>query len=82
MFRKRALLLGVLIIAILASAVYFSQTNPVSKLEGVEIREYEGRDLSSINDFRENSIKGPQYIDNESYRLIINGLVEKSLELS
>jgi DMSO/TMAO reductase YedYZ molybdopterin-dependent catalytic subunit len=31
--------------------------------------------LSSINDFRENSIKGPQHIDKESYRLNIAGLV-------
>ena len=82
MHRKRVLFSGVFIIAILASAVYLYQTNPISRFEGVEVREYEGRNLSSINDFRENSIKGPQYIDNESYRLIINGLVEKSLELT
>jgi DMSO/TMAO reductase YedYZ molybdopterin-dependent catalytic subunit len=42
----------------------------------VEIREYEGERLSSINEFRENSIKGPQYIDIEDYRLDIAGLVE------
>ncbi len=40
-----------------------------------EIREYEGVDLSSINAFRENSIKGPQEIDVESYTLGITGLV-------
>ncbi len=43
----------------------------------VEIREYEGEDLSSINDFRENSIKGIQYIDINNYTLNINGLVEE-----
>src|SRR4030042_5586097 len=43
----------------------------------VEIREYEGSKLSSINDFRENSIKGPQYIDKKTYRLKISGLVDK-----
>ena len=47
-------------------------------LEPVEIREYEGEDLSSINDFRENSIKGPQYVDIDSYQLEITGLVEDS----
>lgn len=46
-------------------------------LEPVEIREYEGGKLSSINDFRENSIKGPQYIDKKTYRLKISGLVDK-----
>jgi DMSO/TMAO reductase YedYZ molybdopterin-dependent catalytic subunit len=43
-----------------------------------EIREYEGVDLSSINDFRENSIKGPQEIDAQSYSLSITGLVTNS----
>jgi len=44
-------------------------------LPPVEIREYQGEKLSSINDFRENSIKGPQHINMEDYRLQIDGLV-------
>ena len=32
--------------------------------------------LSSVNDFRENSIKGPQKVDMENYHLDITGLVE------
>jgi DMSO/TMAO reductase YedYZ molybdopterin-dependent catalytic subunit len=48
-------------------------------LTSVEVREYEGADLSSINDFRENSIKGPQEIDVESYSLGITGLVTNSM---
>jgi DMSO/TMAO reductase YedYZ molybdopterin-dependent catalytic subunit len=47
-------------------------------LAPVEVREYEGVDLSSINAFRENSIKGPQEIDVESYALRITGLVANS----
>jgi len=47
-------------------------------LEPNEIREYEGVDLSSINAFRENSIKGPQEIDMDSYTLGITGLVTNS----
>ncbi|NQT73008.1 MAG: molybdopterin-dependent oxidoreductase [Chloroflexi bacterium] len=43
-------------------------------LEPVEIEEYEGKDLSSIDDFRENSIKGPQYIYIEDYALQVSGL--------
>jgi DMSO/TMAO reductase YedYZ molybdopterin-dependent catalytic subunit len=43
-----------------------------------EIREYEGVDLSSITAFRENSIKGPQAMDVESYTLGITGLVANS----
>jgi DMSO/TMAO reductase YedYZ molybdopterin-dependent catalytic subunit len=45
------------------------------QLDGVEIREYQGEKLSSVNDFRENSIKGPQYVNISTYRLKITGLV-------
>ena len=46
-------------------------------LDGTELRNYEGEDLSSINDFRDNSIQGYQYITKENYKLKITGLVEK-----
>ena len=45
-----------------------------------EVREYEGQNLSSIGDFRENSIRGPQQISNSTYRLKIMGLVNKTVE--
>ncbi len=45
-----------------------------------EIRKDEGQALSSINDFRENSILGPQHIDQGDYRLKISGLVENPTE--
>lgn len=47
-----------------------------------EVREYEGRDLSSISDFRENSITGPQKVDESSYRLRVKGHVERPLSLT
>lgn len=51
--------------------------NDNGELGPVEVREYQGEDLSSINDFgRENSIKGPQYVDINDYQLKITGLVE------
>ncbi|MFC1972173.1 molybdopterin-dependent oxidoreductase [Chloroflexota bacterium] len=53
------------------------EKNGIEELEAVEVRQYEGKDLSSVNDFRENSIKGPQYVDIENYQLAIGGLVEK-----
>ncbi len=50
-------------------------TPTATELESVEVREYEGENLSSINDFRENSIKGPQYVDIADYQLDVTGLV-------
>lgn len=51
-------------------------------MEGVEVRQYQGEDLSSVADFRENSIKGPQRVDRETYRLKVSGKVNKPLELA
>jgi DMSO/TMAO reductase YedYZ molybdopterin-dependent catalytic subunit len=82
MNRTRGLILGIIGIAIVVSAAYYSQINIPSRLEGVEIREYNGQKLSSITAFRENSIKGPQHIDNQSYRLKITGLVDEARELT
>jgi len=53
-----------------------SSMDKTEELEPVEIRDYEGEKLSSVNDFRENSIEGPQQVEIESYRLEIAGLVE------
>jgi DMSO/TMAO reductase YedYZ molybdopterin-dependent catalytic subunit len=66
-----------LVVTIIFSTVLFSgcvQDDLV--LEGVEIRDYQGERLSSVSDFRENSIKGPQYIDKNNYSLKITGLIE------
>jgi DMSO/TMAO reductase YedYZ molybdopterin-dependent catalytic subunit len=54
----------------------------VKALETVEVRQYEGKDLSSIGDFRENSIKGPQTVSLDSYHLKITGFVDKPLVLT
>ena len=53
-----------------------SSVDETEELEPVEIRDYEGEKLLSVNDFRENSIEGPQQVEIESYRLEIAGLVE------
>jgi DMSO/TMAO reductase YedYZ molybdopterin-dependent catalytic subunit len=67
-----------LLIALIIAAVYWQTTPRILYPE--EIREYEGQDLSSIGDFRENSIKGPQHVNASTYRLTITGLVNKTVE--
>jgi len=75
---KIAGVVTILAVALSATLVTGSSCgmNKSSELKPVEIREYEGERLSSVNDFQENSIKGPQRVDAESYRLKITGLVE------
>jgi len=62
---------------ILFVAMYaVNQFNEAGRTQYVEVRDYQGVRLSSINDFRENSIKGPQDINVTGYKLSIFGLVE------
>jgi DMSO/TMAO reductase YedYZ molybdopterin-dependent catalytic subunit len=76
------LLLGfILLFAVLAPAIVLASTAlQITDLEEVEIREYEGENLSAINAFQENSISGPQYIDIENYTLAVTGLVDSPQE--
>jgi DMSO/TMAO reductase YedYZ molybdopterin-dependent catalytic subunit len=67
------------LIVIFTFGLFGCQSSPGEStvpLGNVEVREYQGEDLSSVNDFRENSIKGPQYIDIDEYQLQVTGLVE------
>jgi DMSO/TMAO reductase YedYZ molybdopterin-dependent catalytic subunit len=65
-----------LLAAVLGGAGGCGEADKPTELQPVEIREYEGMKLSSVDDFRENSIKGPQKVDIESYQLKISGLAE------
>lgn len=73
------------IILVLVSIVLIygaSQLNRLNRTDYVEVREYQGVRLSSINDFRENSIRGPQEVNISNYGLEINGLVETPINYS
>src|SRR4030042_1165648 len=75
---SNAIILVVFLLLILVSGFACAGDKPVSepgKLQPVEIREYQGEKLSSIDEFRENSIEGPQNININNYRLKITGLV-------
>ena len=87
MYQKKSILLGILLISVVVAGVFvgariwiYETRDETNTLEGVEITEYQGQRLSSIDDFRENSIKGPQYIGNESYKLAVTGLVDNEIE--
>ncbi len=81
---NKRIAIAVLAISILAPVVAGCATPaPAPTTPGepapVEIRQYQGENLSSIKDFRENSILGPQYVDIADYTLAIHGLVDKDL---
>ena len=78
---KNTTIIGVILVSILIISLfgtYWLSTLPKALLPS-EIEEYQGEDLSKINDFRENSIKGPQFIDIATYTLNVRGLIDDPL---
>jgi DMSO/TMAO reductase YedYZ molybdopterin-dependent catalytic subunit len=73
------LLLILLFITLLLSNNFFKEN---FEIDGSEINSYYGEKLSSIYDFRENSIKGYQYISKDNYEFKITGLINKSQNFS
>jgi len=80
--KKTHIIVSIALAAVLIAGVFSfggctgNAGTPTATLPTVEVREYEGEDLSSINGFRENSIEGPQYIDIDTYQLKITGLAD------
>jgi len=82
-FKFSFIIAGITILVIALIVGYlFQRSKNINSLASVEIKEYQGENLSSISDFRENSIKGPQYIDINNYVLNIDGLIDKKLSLT
>jgi DMSO/TMAO reductase YedYZ molybdopterin-dependent catalytic subunit len=72
-----ALVLLIVVIAAfyLIKTQFFVSQPGVDAVKPLELRNYEGVVLSSVGDFRENSIRGPQHIDLANYVLTIDGKV-------
>lgn len=73
-------ILAMMALIVAGPAIFFlGGTGSVAlPLDAVEVRSYEGTDLSSIGAFRENSIKGPQRVDEAAYRLTVTGLTNET----
>jgi DMSO/TMAO reductase YedYZ molybdopterin-dependent catalytic subunit len=74
-----AVSLTIMLLVLVFLAVYYGMNQQPKRLYPGEIRDYQGENLSSIGDFRENSIKGPQYVNISTYSLSITGLVNKTV---
>ena len=67
---------GIVVVSAVMNEEGTAEVGESKSLDPVEIKNFDGKHLSSIKDFRENSIKGPQHIDKKTYRLKVTGLVE------
>lgn len=77
---QKILLAAALLIILTASAllgiwVWINFPTGTNTTVTGEIREYNGTQLGSVNDFRNEAINGIQYINASTYRLLITGLV-------
>lgn len=80
--RRLLILLALVLILIFSLPTVLYAEEAADRVEEVEINEYQGEKLGSIDDFRENSIKGIQDIDINEYRLLIDGLVAEEKKYS
>lgn len=71
-------LIVVVVVFIMPAFLNGSPSNETKRLSAVEVRSYQGKDLSSVNDFHENSILGPQFINESDYNLTVTGLTKKT----
>jgi DMSO/TMAO reductase YedYZ molybdopterin-dependent catalytic subunit len=66
------------LIAVGVSLTFLAMAQAESDVEHIEINEYQGEKLGSVGNFRENSIRGVQQVDVETYQLTIDGLVSET----
>ena len=74
---KPALISILLLIGLISFFTLNAFLNPdVTTLDSIQIKNYKGQKLSSINEFHENSIKGPQKVNINNYTLQVTGRVQ------
>lgn len=80
---KPAIISALLVIGLISFFAINSFINPeVTTLDSVQVKNYKGQKLSSINEFHENSIKGPQNVNISNYTLQITGRVQNPRNLT
>jgi len=73
--KKWLIVISIGVVLTIALVVFYNSSD-TKRLAPAEVREYQGKKLSSVEDFRENSIKGVQHINISDYTLEIIGAVE------
>ncbi len=74
-----------IVVAVIVSLIYFAavyNNENTIQLSGVQITNYHGQKLTPINDMKQVSIKGTQYINISNYTLQITGLVQDPKNLT
>jgi len=75
-------LVAIVLVVIIVALLFFNSNTQPQVLYPAEVRNYQGANLSSIADVRENAIAGIQFINVSTYRLTVTGLVDRNLQLT
>ena len=76
------LLLAIMAVLYIIKVQVLTPPEAIRSAQAGELNEYQGVRLSSIGDFRENSIHGPQHVDINTYRLNVTGMVRSPQSLT
>jgi DMSO/TMAO reductase YedYZ molybdopterin-dependent catalytic subunit len=75
-----AVSLTAMLLVLVFLGIYYYVVNQPKMLYPGEIQNYQGQNLASIADVKENAIRGTQYLNVSTYRLTVTGLVNKTVE--
>jgi DMSO/TMAO reductase YedYZ molybdopterin-dependent catalytic subunit len=73
---------AIVVVVVIVGLIFVGMPRQTPSLNPAEVRNYQGENLSAVADVYENAIAGTQYIDQETYRLNISGLVQIPLQLT
>jgi DMSO/TMAO reductase YedYZ molybdopterin-dependent catalytic subunit len=78
---KFIIVIALIVILVVSIAIYAqpSYTQPAGEVEATE---FMGKKLTPISQQGNNALAGTQVINNETYRLVVDGLVDNALSLS
>lgn len=76
-----ALVIATMLLTVSCSAGGTS-SQAAASLASVEVKQYQGKNLSSINDIQDNAIAGTQHIDISTYKLAVDGKVNSPQQLT
>ena len=80
--KVKSIIVIALAIVLLVSIAIFSQPSCTSPSSEGEATEFMGKNLTPISQQRNNALHGTQVINKQTYRLVVDGLVDSALNLS
>jgi DMSO/TMAO reductase YedYZ molybdopterin-dependent catalytic subunit len=80
--KNKFIIVIALVIILVGSIVFYGQLSCAPPLGEGEATEFMGKKLTPVSQQGNNALAGTQVINNETYRLVVDGLVDNALNLS